>query len=121
MSILDTAKKIIYGDREKTYGDPGRNLRVVGNFWQTYLRAKHGADVELTAEDVCHMMSLLKIARLTNSPGHLDSLTDLCGYTALVERVNVHLNQKAGDCSEAARSGQGVVSPAESQKVSAQG
>jgi hypothetical protein len=103
MTILDTAKEVIYGDREKTYGDPGRNLRVVGNFWQTFLRAKYSVDIELTTEDVCHMMSLLKIARLTNTPGHTDSLVDLCGYTALVERVNVHLNQKAGNSSQAAR------------------
>lgn len=100
MSILDTANTIIYGDREKTYGDPGRNLRIVADFWMVWLEAKHGIKVDLTAEDVCHMMSLLKIARLSNTPGHLDSLTDLCGYTALVERINDR-EQKTQGASDA--------------------
>ena len=91
MSILDTANDVIYGDRERTYGDPGKNLRVVAGFWEQYLSARGHWDNDsegLTAEDVCNMMSLLKIARLTNTPGHLDSLVDICGYTALIERVN---------------------------------
>jgi len=93
MTILDTAKDVIYGDREKTYGDPGKNLRVVADFWENYLSARgywNNDASGLTAEDVCHMMSLLKIARLANTPNHTDSLVDLCGYAALVERVNNH-------------------------------
>ena len=102
MSILDKAKEVVYGDREATYGDPGKNLRVIADFWENYLHARglwntdaHG----LTAEDVCHMMVLLKVARLANTPGHHDSMVDICGYTALVERVqNANLNaQKSPD------------------------
>ena len=101
MTILDKAKDIIWGDREKTYGSPARNLQVVADFWENFLHARghwnsdsHG----LTPEDVCLMMGLLKIARLTNSPGHEDSLVDLCGYTALIERVkDADLTQAQGD------------------------
>lgn len=88
MSILDKANEIIYGDREATYGDPGKNLKVIADYWSTYLNAKYGVALRLCAEDVCHMMTLLKVARLGNTPGHTDSLVDICGYTALVERVN---------------------------------
>jgi len=91
-SVLNQAHTVIYGDREKTYGDPGKNLRVVADLWTTYLKARmanrDGGEVSVNAEDVCHMMTLLKVARLTNTPGHSDSLVDICGYTALVERIN---------------------------------
>ena len=101
-SILDTAKEVIYGDREATYGDPGKNLRVIADYWNTYLIAKGFDFLEgLDYDDVCNMMVLLKIARLGNTPGHLDSLVDICGYTALQERVkNAHLEaQKGADTS----------------------
>ena len=102
MSVLDTAKEVIYGDREATYGDPGKNLRVIADYWNTYLIAKGFDFLEgLDYDDVCNMMVLLKIARLGNTPGHLDSLVDICGYTALQERVkNAHLEaQKSADTS----------------------
>jgi len=80
-SILDEAKAIIYGDREKTYGAPGKNLKMIGDLWAAY------SGVPFTAEDVCNMMILLKVARLANDPKHRDSQIDLCGYAALMERV----------------------------------
>jgi len=36
---------------------------------------------------VCQMMILLKVARLANDPRHRDSQIDLCGYAALMERI----------------------------------
>jgi hypothetical protein len=80
-SILDEAKEIIYGDREKTYGSPAKNLNMIAELWGAY----HG--VLFTAEDVCNMMILLKVARLANDPRHRDSQIDLCGYAALMERI----------------------------------
>ena len=80
-SILDEAKEIIYGDREKTYGAPDKNLNMIAELWGAY----HG--VLFTAEDVCNMMILLKVARLANDPKHRDSQIDLCGYAALMERI----------------------------------
>jgi len=82
MSIADKAKEIIYGDRESCYGDPGKNLRVVAGMWSAYL----GCDI--TANDVCNMMVLLKLARLKNTPCHEDSMVDIVGYTLLQERIS---------------------------------
>lgn len=81
MSILEEAQKIIYGDREQTYGDPGKNIRMIADLWAVWLG--HPVSVE----DVCQMMVLLKIARLKNSPKHLDTQIDICGYEALLERI----------------------------------
>lgn len=81
-SVLSEANRIIYGDREKTYGSPSKNLKVIAKFWGEYLGTK------LSAQDVCVMMILLKAARLRNTPGHRDSVVDICGYAALIERCD---------------------------------
>lgn len=85
--ILQTANNVIYGDREQTYGDPGKNLNVIADYWNTHLKAAKSIEAGLTGEDVCVMMILLKQARLANTPGHLDSLVDTAGYAALYERI----------------------------------
>ena len=84
-SVLDEAKEIIYGDREKTYGHPSKNLEVIARMWSAYLFARNVV-CEITPQDVAVMMVLLKAARLGNDNAHRDSLTDICGYAALVER-----------------------------------
>ena len=86
-TVLTEAEKIIYGDREKTYGHPSKNLQAIAVMWATYLNSRGLAGVDIiTAEDVAVMMVLLKAARLGNDPTHRDSLVDICGYAALVER-----------------------------------
>jgi len=74
--ILTEADNLINGDRQKDYGTPQENFGAIAAMWSAYL----GHDVSPT--DVCHLMVLLKIARLRNGP-HVDSSVDACGYTAL--------------------------------------
>lgn len=88
MSILKEANTIIYGDREKTYGHPAKNLKTIAKMWNAYLDAKTTDRGELNAKDVASMMVLLKTARLANDPSHRDSLVDICGYAALIERCD---------------------------------
>jgi hypothetical protein len=82
MNVLDEAKDIIYGDREKTYGKPSKNLETIAVFWSEYIGTK------LSAKDVAVMMVLLKAARLRNDINHRDSVVDICGYAALIERCD---------------------------------
>jgi len=84
-SVLDEAKEIIYGDREKTYGHPAKNLSTIAVMWGAYLKSL--GSVELKAEHVCVMMALLKCSRLANDPHHKDSVVDGAAYLALIERV----------------------------------
>lgn len=91
-TVLEQAHAVIYGDREKTYGDPAKNLRVIADYWSTHLSAAKSMDIRLTVDDVCGMMILLKQARLANSPKHEDSIVDLIGYAALQDRVNHHVS-----------------------------
>lgn len=81
-NLAEEASRIIYSDREKTYGNPAQNLEVIAEFWSTYIKGKS----ELTIYDVCNMMCLLKIARRKTSPDHRDSLVDEIGYVLLQER-----------------------------------
>lgn len=86
-NILQEAESVIYGDRETTYGDPGRNLRAIADYWTVHLKHKYNFNGNITTDDVCQMMISLKQARLLNSPTHRDSMVDTAGYQALMERI----------------------------------
>lgn len=81
--IATEAVEIVHGDREKTYGEPGANLRTIAAYWSAHL------DKDISTTDVCIMMKLLKMARLKTSPDHHDSWVDDIGYSILNERVEV--------------------------------
>jgi hypothetical protein len=84
LSVLQEAHKIIYGDREQTYGHPDKNLKTISKMWNAYITAV--GQRELNAKDVAILMILLKTARLANDPNNRDSVVDICGYAALIER-----------------------------------
>jgi hypothetical protein len=39
LTVLKEAHTIIYGDREKTYGHPAKNLKTIAKMWNAYLVA----------------------------------------------------------------------------------
>lgn len=112
-SVFTKAEELIYGDREKTYGDPSKNLARIAELWNQYLarnlrealrvafiirvnneptaaelrRLTELSKVELriSVTDVCHMMQLLKWARDENQPKE-DNVIDDLGYGGLVHR-----------------------------------
>lgn len=88
VSVLEEAQTIIYGDREKTYGHPAKNLKTIANMWNAYLNNMDDANFSVTAKDVAAMMMLVKVARFANDPSHRDNLVDVCGYAALIERCD---------------------------------
>ena len=93
MTVLKEANAIIYGDREKTYGHPAKNLKTIAVMWNAYLEAKTTGKGKLNAKDVAGMMMLVKVARFANDPDHRDNLVDICGYAALVERCDEEQEQ----------------------------
>ena len=88
VSVLEEAQSIIYGDREKTYGHPAKNLKTIANMWNAYMNNMDDANFSVTAKDVAAMMMLVKVARYANDPSHRDNLVDICGYAALIERCD---------------------------------
>lgn len=91
VSIFEDARDLIYGDREKDYGDPLENLGNIARYWETYLHSRGflnpNCNEGLAYFDVCRMMELVKIARLGNSPFARDSSVDVCGYEGLIDRI----------------------------------
>lgn len=74
--ILDTAKAYVTKDRAADHGDMESNFATIAALWSAYL----GAGVK--PHDVAAMMSLLKIARIRQNPGHADNWIDSAGYAA---------------------------------------
>lgn len=93
--ILDAAKAIVTGERERQYGKPEDNFRMIGNLWEIYLKARcldSCGGLDILPEDVAMMMSLLKIARIASGNCKADSFVDLAGYAAC-----------AGECAKRSR------------------
>ena len=82
--ILSKAKECVCGQREKDYGSPEHNFRLIADLWTDYL----GRLISTT--DVAMMMALLKIARIKNGGGTGDSFVDLAGYAACGGELNSH-------------------------------
>ena len=85
-NILQEAAAAVYGPRQSSYGHPRDNFRRTADLWNGYLTAT-GRDADLGSLDVAHMMVLLKMARLVQSPDHRDSYVDMAGYAATAARV----------------------------------
>lgn len=83
--VLDRAGRAVNGDRTHDYGGPESSFSKIAAYWQAYLYQiikERNGDLCICGHDVALMLALLKIARLTTSPAHVDSWVDLAGYAA---------------------------------------
>lgn len=94
--ILDTAKNLTTGDRDKTYGPPIDNLTVYAELVSAYLigKVKTSIDIKealmnLDAVDAAILMVLAKVSRIAMNRGHKDNYVDGAAYMAI-----------AGECDE---------------------
>jgi hypothetical protein len=85
--IADEAKRIVSGARRSAYGTPEANFERISALWTGYAKAK-GWPIEFTASDVSPLMILMKLARIVESPTHLDSMVDTVGYALTMAEVN---------------------------------
>ena len=88
--ILDAAKKIVTGDREKQYGSPEDNFAVIARFWEVYLNQRcvdAMSGFVLNPDDVAILMALLKVARIMTGTFKGDSYIDACGYLACAAEI----------------------------------
>lgn len=79
--ILQQAEGLVNGERDATYGDPRTNMTNIAKLWSVYL------GFEVRPDQVPVMNTLQKIARLIQSPQHLDSYVDPCGYMAIAGEI----------------------------------
>lgn len=80
--VLKEAEKCVCGQREQDYGTPDDSFQKIVALWTAYLSQKSIVDTVFSAYDVAVMMALLKIARISENPQHMDSWVDLAGYAA---------------------------------------
>lgn len=87
-TIMEEAEGLVAGERLKYYGPPHKNFRRIARLWTAYL------DCEVSEQDVCAMMILLKQARMrTGGAYHRDSAVDTCGYARLQEILEEPLEE----------------------------
>lgn len=84
--VIDKAKELISGQRQADYGDASDSFKEIAGYWSVYL------GIDLGAEDIAIMMTLLKIARIKTGSGTLDSFIDSIGYMAL--GADIHSKNK---------------------------
>lgn len=86
--ILETALELTTGDRNKSYGDPYINLQRTANIWKEILGC------EVNASQVALCMVGIKMARLVETPNHLDSFVDGAAYMAIAGEVYKEKNDE---------------------------
>jgi hypothetical protein len=79
--ILDEAKRLTLGERDKSYGTPLVNHTRIAGLWSIYL------EQDITPSQVAICMGLVKVARLIESPNHLDSFVDLAAYASIAGEI----------------------------------
>lgn len=92
--ILNTANKIVNGERQEDYGSPEDNFTKIGVLWSTYL------GVAITAEDVAAMMILLKTARISSGQTKVDNWVDIAGYAACGSEIQTRDKDEAPEHPE---------------------
>ena len=80
-NILEEAKELVKGDRQKEYGDKLTNHENIAALWSIFLRKK------ITPHDAAMCMALVKVARLMHARKQ-DSYIDLAAYAAIAAEIN---------------------------------
>ncbi len=75
--ILDVAKQLTYGDRNKTYGPPKEAHERLAKLLGAYL------EIEMNAQQAAMVMVLIKVSRTISSPDHMDNYVDGAAYFAI--------------------------------------
>jgi hypothetical protein len=82
-TILDKAKELVYGERNRVYGHPLRDFTKQAAMMSAVLASK--LKEPISPQEIPLLMICVKLSRLEQTPGHLDSLIDIAGYCATAE------------------------------------
>tara|TARA_Y100000590_G_C15686407_1_gene1001822 strand:- start:1157 stop:1483 length:327 start_codon:yes stop_codon:yes gene_type:complete len=81
--VLEDAKTIVSGDRQKTHGDKLINHGNIGRMWTAYLTNHFGKEIFIRPDMVADMMEAAKIARRQAGDFNPDDYTDGSGYAGI--------------------------------------
>lgn len=86
MNILDEANKLTNVDRQDVYGHPADDFAKVARMSMPIMES----DIDPRLKHALYMIQV-KIARLLNTPQHVDSVVDIAGYantySMVVEKI----------------------------------
>jgi uncharacterized protein DUF6378 len=82
-TILINAAELVNGPRNHTHGDCVKQHEGAALMITAYLRAKHKFIPDLTAEDICWMIALLKASRAIFGAYNADDYKDGAAYIAI--------------------------------------
>lgn len=85
MSVLQEAHKLVYGDRQDSYGHPRDDFGRAASMLSGLLGSKLSAPI--IAADVPLVMICIKLARQVHKAKR-DNLVDIAGYAATADRLN---------------------------------
>lgn len=84
-SILAEAERLVNGPRAESYGPPQKNFADIAYGWTKILGYKEG--ISITPEQVALCMIWLKMMRFQNGKPDRDSIVDIAGYAATIEKL----------------------------------
>lgn len=81
-TVCQEADRLVSNDRAEVYGHPLDDFEKV-------VRAAKALQIDPTESPEAHAlyMIIVKLARLSNSPGHHDSIVDICGYAKTYDMI----------------------------------
>lgn len=85
--MLKRAHSTITGPRQQDYGDKLQNFSQIAMLWQGTLAPLLAPDARITPELVALCMIQVKVARLSKSPDHEDSILDVAGYAGCYDML----------------------------------
>jgi len=80
-AVLEQAMRLTTGNRERSHGRPEDSFATIAALWSAYMGQ------QVTPEDVCHLMTLLKIGRMQHGEQNADDYIDAIGYQALAAEL----------------------------------
>lgn len=80
LQIMDRARELVYGDRQKDYGHPADDYGRTAALWSALL------GIEITPVQAALCMVLVKLSREMNVPKP-DNLVDAHGYLLVAGRI----------------------------------
>lgn len=90
------AASLVDGDRQTAYGHPLPNHQRIAAYWTVRLFEKLRPGCVVEPHEAAAMMRLAKEARLTQTPGHPDSLTDVAGYADVEHAIHAAYGTEVG-------------------------
>jgi hypothetical protein len=88
-SILAEAARIVEGARNQQHGDKERSFIAIAGVWDAYLRHRRDPTGAIRAQDVAHMMSLMKKMRAEWGTPIRDHFVDDAGYTGIAGEITI--------------------------------